>query len=171
MKLFECGIRYEKTMENGMQKKVTEYYIVDALSFAEAEARITAEMTPFMGGDFAVVALKITNIAELVTDPGGLISRSDAEFQKLIKANANASGEADRWYKAKVNFITLNEKSGKERKQPTYLLIQAGSINAAHDLLVEHMKGTMADYEIANLDETKYLDVYTYATDNQTSAS
>lgn len=110
MKLFECGIRYEKTMENGMQKKVTEYYIVDALTFSEAEARITAEMTPFMGGDFSVVSLKITNVSELVH---------------------NDDPEADKWYKAKVNLIALDEKSGKERKQPTYLLIQAGSINAA----------------------------------------
>ena len=47
---FECKIRYEKVVENGMQKKVTEPYLVDALSFTEAEARIIEEMTPFISG-------------------------------------------------------------------------------------------------------------------------
>ena len=61
MKLFECGIRYEKTLENGMQKKVTELYIVDALSFTEAESRIIGEMSCFISGEFAVVSEKITN--------------------------------------------------------------------------------------------------------------
>lgn len=87
MKLFECGIRYEKTMENGMQKKVTELYIVDALSFTEAEKRITEEMTAFISGEFEVVSEKITNYSELVQNPDG-----------------------DRWYRAKVVFKTLDEK-------------------------------------------------------------
>ena len=62
---FECKIRYEKVMENGMQKKVTEPYLVDALSFTEAEARIIEEMTPFISGEFTVSDIKRANYSEL----------------------------------------------------------------------------------------------------------
>jgi len=83
---FECKIRYEKTMENGMQKKVTEPYLVDALSFTEAEARIIEEMTPFITGEFTVSDIKRANYSELFP--------SDEE-------------SADRWFKCKLIFITL----------------------------------------------------------------
>ena len=88
---FECKIRYEKVMENGMQKKVTEPYLVDALSFTEAEARIIEEMTPFISGEFTVSDIKRANYSELFP--------SDEE-------------SADRWFKCKLIFITLDEKSG-----------------------------------------------------------
>ena len=87
MRFFECGIRYEKTLENGMQKKVTELYIVDALSFTEAEKRVTEEMKWFISGEFEVVSEKITKYSELVETADG-----------------------EKWYKAKVNFITIDEK-------------------------------------------------------------
>ena len=92
---FECKIRYEKVMENGMQKKVTEPYLVDALSFTEAEARIIEEMTPFISGEFTVSDIKRANYSELFP--------SDEE-------------SADRWFKCKLIFITLDEKSGAEKK-------------------------------------------------------
>ena len=100
---FIAKIRYEKTMENGMQKKVTESYLVDALSFTEAEARIVEEMTPFIQGEFMVTDLKRGNISELFS------SEADKD---------------DRWYKIKVAFATLDEKSGKERKSYSYMLVQ-----------------------------------------------
>ena len=101
---FECKIRYEKTMENGMQKKVTEPYLVDALSFTEAEARIIEEMTPFITGEFTVSDIKRANYSELFP--------SDEE-------------SADRWFKCKLIFITLDEKSGAEKKTSTQVLVQA----------------------------------------------
>ena len=110
MKLFECGIRYEKTMGNGMQKKVTELYIVDALSFTEAERRIISEMGAFISGEFEVVSEKITKYSELVETSDG-----------------------DKWYKAKVNYITLDEKSGAEKKQAFFYLIQAKDIDHARN--------------------------------------
>ena len=137
MILFECGIRYDKTLENGMEKKVTELYIVDALSFAEAEKRITEEMTPYISGEFSVVSEKITKYSELVETAGG-----------------------DKWYKAKVNIITLDEKSGTEKKQAIFHLIQACDIDQARTRLTEHMKGSMADWECEALQETKIMDVF-----------
>lgn len=144
MKLFECGIRYEKTMENGMQKKVTELYIVDALSFTEAESRIIGEMECFISGEFAVVSEKITNYSELVS--------SDIS-------------SADKWYKVKINLITLDEKTMSEKKQPLYLLVQASDIDDARKRLNEHMSGTMADWVCEAVQETKIMDVFLYAPD------
>lgn len=140
MTLYECGIRYKRTMENGMTKKVTELYLVDALSFAEAEGRITKEMEPYISGDFDVVTIKRTNYSEVVE---GLST-------------------ADKWFKAKLNFISIDEKSGKEKKQAVHFIVRATDINNAHICVVEHMKGSMMDYEIATLDETKIMDLFRY---------
>ncbi|MEG2599882.1 MAG: DUF4494 domain-containing protein [Muribaculaceae bacterium] len=159
---FEIGIRYEKTLENGIKKKVTELFIVDALSFTEAEARIIEEMQPFITGEFMVSTIKRANINGIVIDEMGVTSAGDAEAQKILNANSKATGYADKWYKAKLNFIVLDEKSAREKKIAYYLLVNAGSVNAAHDVIVKHMKGSMQDYEIANIDETNIFDVFFY---------
>ena len=139
---FECKIRYEKVMENGMQKKVTEPYLVDALSFTEAEARIIEEMTPFISGEFTVSDIKRANYSELFP--------SDEE-------------SADRWFKCKLIFITLDEKSGAEKKTSIQVLVQAADLRDAVKKLDEGMKGTMADYQIASVSETAIMDVYPYS--------
>lgn len=139
---FECKIRYEKVMENGMQKKVTEPYLVDALSFTEAEARIIEEMTPFISGEFTISDIKRANYSELF--PSDDI-------------------EDDRWFKCKLIFITLDEKSGAEKKTSTQVLVQAADLRDAVKKLDEGMKGTMADYQIASVTETTIMDVYSYS--------
>ena len=141
MTWFECKIRYEKTMENGMVKKVTEPYLVDALSFTEAEARIIEEMKPFISGEFTVSDIKRANYSEL------FFSHEEA---------------ADRWFKSKLLFITLDEKSGNEKKVASNVLIQAADLRDAVKKLDEGMKGSMADYEIASMAETAIMDVYRY---------
>ncbi len=138
---FECKIQYEKTIENGMTKKVTEPYLVDALSFTEAEARIIEEITPFMTGEFTVSDIKRANYSELFY---------------------SEDTSADRWFKAKLQFITLDEKSGKEKKTNTLVLVQATDFRAALKNLDEGMKGTMADYVIASIQETPLMDVYPF---------
>jgi len=142
---FECKIRYVKVMENGMQKKVTEPYLVDALSFTEAEARIIEEMTPFISGEFTVSDIKRANYSELFP--------SDEE-------------SADRWFKCKLIFITLDEKSGAEKKTSTQVLVQAADLRDAVKKLDEGMKGTMADYQINSITETAIMDVFPYTTEN-----
>lgn len=144
---FECKIRYEKTMENGMAQKVTEPYLVDALSFTEAEARIIEEITPFITGEFTVSDIKRANYGELFF--------SDEEA-------------ADRWFKCRLFFITLDEKSGAEKKTTSFVLVQAADLRDAVKKLDEGMKGTMADYQIGAVTETAIMDVYPYATDNDT---
>lgn len=138
---FECKIRYEKTLENGMVKKVVEPYLVDALSFTEAEARILEEITPFISGEFTVADIKRANYSELFP------SEEEA---------------ADRWFKCKIVFITLDEKSGAEKKHAVQVLVQAADLRDAVKKLDEGMKGTMADYQIASVAETLIMDVYPY---------
>ncbi|MCR4764807.1 MAG: DUF4494 domain-containing protein [Bacteroidaceae bacterium] len=138
---FECKIQYEKIIENGMTKKVTEPYLVDALSFTEAEARIIEEVTPYITGEFSVSDIKRANYSE------------------LFYSDDTA---ADRWFKAKLVFITLDEKSGKEKRTNSYVLIQAPDLKVALKNLEEGMKGTIADYVIASLQETPLLDVFPF---------
>lgn len=138
---FECKIRYEKVMVNGMNKKVTKPYLVDALSFTEAESRIIEEMTPFISGEFTVSDIKRASYSELFF--------SDDE-------------EDDKWFKVKLNFITLDEKPGAEKKTSTNVLVQASDLRKAIKNLDNGMKGTMADYTIASVSETAIMDVYKY---------
>ncbi|MEQ3166107.1 DUF4494 domain-containing protein [Parabacteroides goldsteinii] len=136
---FLSGVKYEKTLESGMQKKVVEYYLVDALSFTECEARTIEEIKPFVSGEFQIVSIKKENLSEIFFNENG-----------------------DRFYKAKVNFITLDEKSGAEKKTAAYMLMQASNIEEAKNVLTEGMKGTLADYVIESIKETKIMDVYPF---------
>lgn len=140
VQLFETKIRYDKIHENGAVKKVTEAYLVDALSFTEAEARIIEDMKPYISGDFSVVAIKRTKIAEVFWNP-----------------------EAEKWWTVKVNFITLDDKTGVEKKSASLILVQADDDASAREKFNEGMRGTMADYEIAGINETNYLEVFRYS--------
>ena len=142
---FECKVRYEKDVENGTTKKVTEPYLVDALSFTEAEARIIEEVTPFISGEYTISDIKRAKISELFF----------AEEEK-----------ADRWFKSKLTFVTLDEKSGNEKKTSTNVLVQAADLRDAVKKLDAAMKGSMADYIISSMAETAIMDVYPYAAEN-----
>ena len=138
---YEVKARSEKIMEDGMQKKVKETYLFDALSFSEAEARAVEELAPFATGEFVVTDIKRAGYTELFP--------SDSE-------------SADKWYAVRVAFITLDERSGKEKKTKAEYLVQADEINHARTSFIEGMKGTLADYEIVSIKETPIMDVYTY---------
>lgn len=138
---FEVSIKYEKIAENGKQKKVTEKILVDALSYTECEARSIQEMAPFISGEFIVSDIKRANYSE--------IFQSDDD-------------SADRYFKCKLFFITLDEKSGAEKKTSTTVLVQAADLRDAVKKLDEGMKGTMADYAIASVAETQIMDIYPY---------
>lgn len=136
---FECKVRYEKTMEDGLNKKVTETYVVDALSFTEAEGRIIEEMKPFVSGDFEVTAIKI------------------ASYKEAFLSDAASD---DKFYKVRCNFITLDENSGKEKKTAVDYLVQAASVDGARKNLDEAMSGTMIDYVIVSVIETNIMEVF-----------
>lgn len=141
---FECKVRYEKTLGNGTRKRVTEVYLVDALNFTEAENWITEETRPFIGGPFKVADIKRANYSELFGD--------DSE-------------EADKWYKCKVAFVTIDERGGHEKRTNTYILVRAGSLRAALERLDEGMKGSLSDWEVTSIAETAVMDVYPYEAD------
>ena len=133
---FEVKITFDKTLENGKEKKVSELYLVDAVSFTEAEAKITAEFSPLP--NFKVKSIRQYKVAEIVN-----------------KTNLDDS----RYFKCKLNFITLDEKSGAEKKTAVYMLVDAETLDKAKALLVEHMKSTMSDYSIEKIEETKIMAV------------
>ena len=160
MKNYEVKIILDRTMENGMTKKVTEQYIVaDCLGLSESEARAVEYIQPFATGDFEVISSRVAPYTEIVYDKFGIVSQIDGEAQKLLGQNRNASTDPDRWYRVKASFITLDERNRREKRTSINLLVNACSVNAAHDLTVEHLKCCMSDYEIGNVDETKILDV------------
>ena len=136
---FECKIKYEKTAEEGKIVKVSEGYLIDALSFTEAEARIIEEMKPFISGEFQVANIKRARIGEMFFNENG-----------------------DKWYRSKVNFITLDEEKGVEKRTGVTMMVQASDIKDALEGITEGMKGSMADYEIANIAETLIIDVFKY---------
>ena len=138
---FECKVRYEKTMEDGMPKKVVEIYTVDALSFSEAEERIMEEMSSYVSGEIDIVDLKI------------------AQYKEIFFADSDL---ADKWYKAKLAFITIDEKTDKEKKTSVFYLVNAGNINSAIKNIDEGMGGTMIDYQTLNVSETNIMDVFEY---------
>ena len=134
---FKTSVRFDKMLENGTVKKVTEPYLVDALSFTEAEARIIEEVTPYISGDFTVSAVKKSKIAEIFWDESG-----------------------DKWYQVKVAFITVDEKTAAEKRTASVIMVQASDFDNALANFKDGMKGTMADFEIISIAETNIMDVY-----------
>lgn len=135
---FIATVCYQQQQENGNQKTVSEQYLIDALSFTEAEARTIEELTPY-NGDFKISQIVKSRIAEL------MLSKSLS---------------ADRYYKVKVTFIFIDEKSGAEKNTNDCMLVQASDFKNAYDRFIEGMKGTMQDYEISSIVETKIMEYF-----------
>lgn len=137
---FECKVRYDKMLETGMQKTVTEPYLVDALSFTEAEGRIIEEIKPYISGEFTI-----------------------ADIKRVKYAETFFNAEGDRYFKTKLYFLMLDEKSGSEKKTAVNMLVQASTLREAVDIVETEMKKTMIDYEFASVAETAIMDVFPYS--------
>ena len=138
---FECKIRYEKIMEDGLPKKINDVYVVDALSFSEAEERIIEEMSSYISGEIEIVDVKIAPYREIFFDDDNL---------------------ADQWFKAKLSFITIDERSNKEKRTSVMYLVNAGNISSASNNIDKVMSGTMIDYVTTSISATKIFDVFEY---------
>lgn len=136
---YECKVKYRKTDETGVQKVTTEPYLVDAISYTEAEARINEEMKAYISEEFKITNIKFANYAEI-----------------------HPFENADRWFKSRVSLLAYDEESGKERKSNMYILLQANDVKEAYDNTVEVMKGTMGDYTIPAISESPIVDVFPY---------
>ncbi len=134
---FECKVRYDKTTENGLIKTVTEPYLVDALSFTEAEARIVEQMKPFISGEFQVSGIRHRNFAETFLSKTG-----------------------DRYYSVRLAFISLDEKSGTEKRQMVNVLAQASTLKEALDTVTYEMGKTVVDYQFVGIVETPIMDIF-----------
>ena len=136
---YEVKYQHEQTQEDGTQKKVTELYTVDALSFTEAESKITEEMKLYVSGETFIKAITRAPYKEIFFDE---------------------RESADKYYKAKLDFITIDEKTEKEKKSTVTYLVQAASLDEAKKNINEVMSGTMIDYDIQSIAETKIIDVF-----------
>lgn len=136
---YECKVKYRKTDETGNQKVISEPYLVDALSYTEAESRINEEMATYTSEEFKITNIKVANYAEI-----------------------HPFENADRWFKSKISLIAYDEESGKERKTSMYFLVQANDVKEAYDNTIETMKGTMGDYSIPAVTESPIMDVFPY---------
>lgn len=144
---FEVKVKYEKLQEDGTQKAVTEQYVLDAFSFTEAETSIIDEMSSYISGDF-----KITDI-------------KPAAYREIFFSDLNND---DCWFKARLQFITFDEKTNKEKRSAVNYLVQAHTLPQAVKYVEEVMGKTMIDYVISNIAETKIMDVFEHeAKDSQ----
>lgn len=136
---FTCKIKYDKVSDEGLMVKTSETYMVDALSFTDAENRFIEEMAPYMSGEYEVSDIRKTKVAELFESNDSL---------------------ADKWYKANVALITLDEKTAKEKRTNCPMFIQATSLSDALANLTKGMAGTLSDYVVTSIAETKIMDIY-----------
>ena len=136
---FECKVRYEQTQDDGMPKSVTETYVVDGIDFGDAFKNISEYAIKRIANEFEIVAMKKAQYAEIA----------------LYKSMGNV------FYRVKINMITIDEKTDKQKKTPMFLLVRADNINEARKAVDdEYMKDTMIDYEISSVVETKIVDFY-----------
>lgn len=136
---YECKVKYRKTDDTGTQKVTTEPYLVDALSYTEAETRINEEMSAYISEEFKITNIKMANYAEI-----------------------HPFENADRWFKSKVSLMAYDEESGKERRSNMYILVQANDVKEAYDNTIGIMKNTMGDYSIPAIAESPIMDVFPY---------
>ena len=136
---YECKVKYRKTDDTGIQKVVTEAYLVDAVSYTEAEKRINEEMAAYINEEFKITTIKVANFSEI-----------------------HPFENCDRWFKSKIALVAYDEESGKERKTNIHILLQANDVKEAFDNTVEVMKNTMGDYTIPMISESPIMDVFPY---------
>ena len=135
---FECKVRYEQTQEDGMSKMVTETHVYKAADFGEAYDKATKDMSTFISGEFGITAMKIAQYGEVFMQD----DRTEEKF-----------------YRVKVNFIILDEKTQKEKKTACYYLVNADSVEKARKYNEAALSDTMMDYVIEAVQEAKIIDV------------
>ena len=138
---FECKVTYERMGEESNGKPKSYHYLVDALSFTEAEVRINKECQPYAIGEVIVSAVKRCKVAEMFF---------------------NEDLQEYKWFRCRVNYVTVDEEKGVEKRTPHTMMVQAMDFQDAVKALIKGMQGSACDYEIASITETKIWDVYKY---------
>lgn len=140
---YQVKVKYDKMQDNGCMKPVTDVYVVDALSFTEAEARITEHVQPYISGEFQVTDIKRANYSE--------VWEEQAAFY---------------WFEAQLEFITINEATGAEKRTKQRMLVQADSLQGAMDAVGKNMRGTMTDFDAVCIKATPIVEVVKYNPEN-----
>lgn len=140
---FECKVRYDKPQGDGSIKQTTELYLVEGLSFSEAENTVIEELNPFISGEFMVDTMKRAKYADIFT---------------------SEDAASDRYFRIRVSFIIIDEKSEKEKLQNFNYLVLATDVKSALDTLTKNMADTLGDYRVGNITETKILDIFRHKT-------
>ena len=135
---FECKVRYEQTQEDGTDKTVTETYVYKAADFGDAYDKATKDMSTFISGEFGITGMKIAQYGDVFIQ--GEITE-------------------EKYYRVKVNFIVLDEKTYKEKKIAQYYLVNADSVEKARKYTDTALSQTMADFIIVSVQETMIIDV------------
>ena len=135
-KYFEVKVKMQKTQEDGTQKKVSEQYVVEAATFGEAEQRAIENLKPYIEGEFSVTDIKIAGYAQIV---GG-------------------DGNADKYFKAKVTFVAMDETTGKEKKTSELYLVQSETLESAESDVKNFLNDN--NTTISSISETAILDVF-----------
>ena len=140
---FEVTVKYARMGDDGREKKVSETYLLDAVNFSGAETRIHKELVKMVSGEFKVVKIQRTNLSEIIPSDSG-----------------------DRWYRVKVTFIMIDESTGKEKRVSQMVLAFAETPKEANDVVIEAMKGFIADFEITAISESNIIDIFPYVAEN-----
>ena len=139
---FEVKVKYTKQLESGEFKRVTEPSLIQASTFGDAENRTYQEIGEFVRGEFAVVAIKVVDFAD--------IFRYDDE---------------EVWYSAVLEFETADADSGKGKKTKQNMLVTANSVKQACERFNLELGNMMAAYEIHSIKKTNLQDVYPVSVD------
>jgi hypothetical protein len=138
---FECRVKYTKLSEDGKEKKVSELYLVDAVSYTEAESRIVAELSTMIQGEYNIAGLKRSNITEWVV---------------------SNDGNDDKWFKAKIAIVDADELTGKEKRANQHYLVAGATLERALENLQKSLSTYIVPYEILSLADTSFMDVLPY---------
>ncbi|MEM6829462.1 MAG: DUF4494 domain-containing protein [Bacteroidota bacterium] len=136
---YTCKAKYGKEMEDGVLKQVTEAYLVDAVSYTEAESRIYAAMEQNIAGEFSITAISKTNISDVINYE-----------------------DCDDWYKCKVSYSTVDGDSEKEIKVNTYLLVSAENVKQAYERVDDNMSSMLVPFDIPSIIKTNIMEVFPF---------
>ncbi len=139
---YSCKVKFYKETDDGSIKQVTEAYLVDSVTYTDAETRMNEIAARDIHGEFLITNITKTNIGEVIPDD-----------------------DAFTWFKCKVVYSTIDADSEKEMKINTYLLVAALHIKQAFDKIEDHFRGTMVPYEIPSITQTQIVEVYPYVAD------
>jgi len=141
---FICTVKYQKEDEQGKVQKISESYLVDAMSFTEVETRIYEELESIIRGEFVISHINKSNFADVFY------------FE-----------DADMWFKCKVTYMVADEKSGKEKKVINYMLVTAQNVKQAYERIEQSLSTMLVPFQIPSISETSFVEVFNYVSEKE----